>query len=72
MNPLKVDYYDRKGKLLKTATFSDYTKYGKLYRVGKIEMNNVQTKKSSVLTWGDRKLGQELDEDTFESDELDQ
>jgi hypothetical protein len=70
MNPLKIEYYDRKGELLKTGAFKDYRKYGKLWRAGRIEMFNRQTKKASHLTWAKRKLQVELDEDDFESDEL--
>lgn len=70
MNPLKIEYFDRKNELLKTGVFSDYTKHGKFWRVGKIDMLNAQTKKRSILTWSKRKLGVELDEDDFESDAL--
>ena len=73
-NPLKVEYFDRKNELLKTATFSDYKQYkvkGKsLWRAGKIHMINVQTGKKSTITWGNRKLGVEFDEDEFEKDSL--
>lgn len=53
-NPLKIEYYDRKGELLKVATFQDYTQYDQLWRVNKIEMLNVQTKKKSIITWSKR------------------
>jgi hypothetical protein len=60
-NPVKIDYYDRKGELLKSATFTDYKVYKvgkkKLYRAHKIHMKNVQTKKQSIFTWKQRKLG---------------
>jgi hypothetical protein len=67
MNPLRIDYFDRKGELYKTAAFSGYRKHGRLWRFEKIEMSNVQTKKRSVLTWTDRKLGVSLDEASFAS-----
>ncbi|MCO4793346.1 MAG: outer membrane lipoprotein-sorting protein [Bacteriovoracaceae bacterium] len=60
-NPVKIDYYDRKGELLKSAVFSKYKVYKvgkkKLYRASKIHMKNVQTKKQSIFTWKSRKLG---------------
>ena len=60
-NPVKIDYYDRKGELLKTAKFSNYKVYKvgkkKLFRAHKIHMKNLQTKKQSVFTWKKRKLG---------------
>ena len=70
MNPVRIDYYDRKGELLKTGIFSDYKLYDKLWRAGKIVMDNVQTKKSSHLIFTARELGKEFDEDQFSSDYL--
>ncbi len=69
-NPSKVEYYDRRGELLKTANFTGYKKFevaGKtLYRAGSITMDNVQTKKKSIFTWKNRKLGVKIDESEFE------
>ena len=70
MAAVKIDYFDRKGKLLKKALFSDYKKYGKFWRAGKIHMDNIQTRKKSELTWSNRKLGTAFDDDQFDSDEL--
>ncbi|CAM2005450.1 outer membrane lipoprotein-sorting protein [Acanthopleuribacter pedis] len=69
-NPLKTEYYDRKGELMKTATFRDYRKLGEHWRVHEIEMNNHQTKKSSIITWSKREVGKDYDEYEFESDSL--
>ncbi len=61
MNPIKVEYFDRKGELLKVAAFSNFKghKIGKkvLWRADKIHMKNVQTKKESTMEWKKRKLG---------------
>jgi len=70
MNPTRVDYYDRKGSLLKTGTFSAWKKHGKWWRAEKIEMKNHQTRKSSTIVWSARKLGVSHDDDDFDSDEL--
>lgn len=70
MNPLRIEYFDKKNELLKVGTFSHYEKYGELWRVGTIEMNNEQTKKKSVLVWKTRELGEDLDPEDFESDAL--
>jgi hypothetical protein len=70
MNPLKVEYYDRKGDLLKVAMFHDYQKIETWWRVGRIEMENVQTLKKSILTWNVRKLGKEFSDYHFSSDSL--
>jgi hypothetical protein len=53
----KVDYYDRKSELLKTATFSDYKKISGVWRIGKIEMKNHQNDKATVLVWSNEKVG---------------
>ncbi|MEL6546224.1 MAG: outer membrane lipoprotein-sorting protein [Myxococcota bacterium] len=71
MNAAKIEYYDRKGELLKTGTFKDYEKVAGFWRVGEIEMVNHQTKKKSSLAWKKRELKVALEEDNFDSDELD-
>jgi len=48
---MKVDYYDRKKELLKTATFADYKKISGVWRIGKITMVNHQNDKSTILVW---------------------
>ena len=70
MNPTKVEYYDRKGELLKTAKFSGYVKQSKWWRAGQIVMLNHQTKKESRLSWTDRKVEQPFSQDDFRSDGL--
>jgi outer membrane lipoprotein-sorting protein len=70
MQPLKVEYFDRTGELLKTATFDGYTKHGKWHRPASIVMVNHQTKKESHLSWRDRKLGADVREKDFDSDQL--
>jgi len=52
----KVEYYDRKGELLKTATFSDYKKIDGVWRVGRIEMINHQNDKRTILIWQEDKV----------------
>lgn len=47
----RVDYYDRKKELLKTATFEDYKKIGGVWRIGKITMTNHQNDKKTILVW---------------------
>ena len=51
---LKVEYYDRKGALLKTLTASDFKQYlGKFWRPGTLEMINTQSGKSTTLEFSD-------------------
>ena len=61
MNPLSVKYYDRKGELLKTSKLSGHekTSVGKkvFFLPKEARMQNVQTKKASVIRWDERELG---------------
>jgi len=61
----KVEYYDRKQELLKTATFSSYKELDAVWRVGKIEMKNHQNDKVTVLTWIEDKVKVGLTEKEF-------
>ena len=70
MNPLRIDYFDRKGELLKISTFLNYTKYDRFWRADEIFMENVQTKKKSRLIWKKRELGKSYPEDHFSSEYL--
>jgi hypothetical protein len=69
-NPLRIEYYDRKNVLLKTATLDGYKQYGRLWRAGSITMENVQTRKRSVLAWENRQLGIKLSAAEFDSARL--
>lgn len=49
---IKVDFYDRKGSLMKTLTFDGYHQYLEQYwRPDRMNMINHQTGKSTVLEW---------------------
>ena len=61
----KVDYYDRKSELLKTAIFSDYKKIGGVWRVGKIVMTNHQSGKKTILEWRDDRVNVGLSDKDF-------
>ena len=69
-NALKIEFYDRKGELLKTMKLTGYKQYGTYWRASRIDVVNHQTRKKSVLTWSDRSLGTEVDETEFESESL--
>lgn len=52
--PFKVDYYDRKNKLLKTLSYKGYKQYlGRFWRADEMFMSNHQTGKSTLLSWLD-------------------
>jgi len=52
----KVEYYDRKHELLKTAIFRDYKKISGVWRVGKMVMINNQNAKKTILIWKNEKI----------------
>lgn len=69
MNTVYVEYFDRKGELLKKAEMTGFKPYkikGKtIHRADQIHMKNVQTKKESIFKWHDRKIGVKLKKNLF-------
>lgn len=62
----KIDYYDRKGQLLKTFTPGDYEKFlGKYWRAHKMMMVNHQNGKSTELIWSNFKFKNGLKDNDF-------
>ncbi len=61
----KVDYYDRKNALLKTAVFEDYKKIGGVWRMGKITMTNHQNDKQTILVWRNESVKNGLSDADF-------
>ena len=61
LSAVKVEYFDRKGELLKVANSTDWKKFNvnkkNLWRANKIHMKNVQTRKESIFSWVNRKIG---------------
>ncbi len=69
--PLKVEFYDRKGSLLKTLTFADYNQYlNKYWRAHKMAMVNHQTGKSTELLTSGIKFQTGLDDKDFNKNVL--
>jgi len=62
---MKVEYYDRKKELIKTATFEDYKKIGGVWRIGKITMVNHQNDKKTILVWKDETVKNGLKDKDF-------
>lgn len=69
--PMRIDYHDRGGALLKVARFSGYRRYGADWRWNSIAVENVQTKKHSTMTWVGREIGVKLEPSRFDSAALD-
>lgn len=69
--PLQLDYYDRKGALLKTQVYSGYAKYeNRFWRAAKIEMVNHLTKKQTTLQWRNYAFHTGINAAAFDKDAL--
>ncbi|MGJ8668484.1 MAG: outer membrane lipoprotein-sorting protein [Oceanococcus sp.] len=68
---MKIEFYDRKKSHLKTLTMHDYAQYvDKHWRPGKLEMVNLQTGKSTTLSFSDFKFKTGLEEGDFDQASL--
>lgn len=61
----RQEYTDRKSTLIKVQTFQGWKPYGNSYRADAIVLDNVQTRKKSILRFSERKMGAGLKEDAF-------
>ncbi len=62
----KIEFYDRRGSLLKELIFEDYRKYAdKYWRAHRLVMKNVQTNKSTDLVYGEYKFNVGLTDKDF-------
>ena len=67
----KVDFYDRRGDLLKTLTYHGYQLYlDDFWRADQMSMVNHQTGKSTDLFWDSYDFGVGLDERDFDQNAL--
>lgn len=68
---LKIEYYDKRGDLLKTLMLSGHRLYnGKFWKPLTLNMVNRQTGKSTVLEFKDYRFGVDLDEQDFTKNSL--
>ena len=74
--PIKIEFYDRKGDLLKTLTWKNYQEYSipsgekTFWRADQMEMKNHQTGKISTLNWTNYQFSTGLDENDFNKNAL--
>ena len=61
----KVEFYDRRGDLLKVLELGDYRNYDGIWRAHKLSMSNVQTNKQTDLIYGDYTFNTGLAENDF-------
>lgn len=68
---IRAEFYDRKGELLKTLRWEDYSQYlDKYWRSLRMEMENHQTGKSTTLSFSDYEFKSGLDERDFDQASL--
>ena len=53
----KVEFYDRRGDLLKVLELGEYRDYGGIWRAHRLSMTNVQTNKQTDLIYGEYEFG---------------
>ena len=68
--PAKVDFYDKKGKLLKTLTSSDITTIEGIPTPLRLEMANHQNGNRTILEFSDLVYNAGLDDEIFEKRQL--
>ena len=61
----RVEFYDRRGDLLKVLELDDYRNYSGIWRAHRLSMHNVQTRKSTELLYGDYEFDIGLDANDF-------
>ena len=61
----KVEFYDRRGDLLKVLELRNYRNYDGVWRAHLLSMTNVQTNKQTDLVYGDYRFGTGLSENDF-------
>ena len=61
----RVEFYDRRGDLLKTLVLTDYRDYDGVWRSHHFAMQNHQTGKSTQLIYGDYAFGVGLTDADF-------
>ncbi len=62
----KIEFYDRRGSLLKELKLEDYSKYNDTYwRAHRLVMKNFKTNKSTDLVYGEYKFGVGLTDNDF-------
>ncbi len=69
LSPITIEYYDRRGGLLKVAEFTNWKQINvgdrAFWKSGNVHVKNIQTKKESIFKWDKRVLGEKVSENLF-------
>ena len=65
-----MEFYDRRGDLLKTLKLTDYRDYDGVWRAHRMDMENHQTGKATRLKWSDLAFRTGVDEKDFNKNAL--
>jgi len=65
LTPVRVEFYDRMGSLMKTLQASGITREGEFWTTGKLEMNNHQRNHRTIITIDQIDYNQEMNEAMF-------
>jgi len=63
--PWRMDFYDRRDRLIKRLTYTDYRQYGKYWRSHDMLMSNLRTNKTTRLAVHSYRLGVGLSDSDF-------
>ena len=67
----KVDFYDRKGELLKTLYLEDYVLYkDKIWMANTMKVENIQNKNITIFKWLNRELDVGINKKDFEKSSI--
>ena len=64
--PIKIDFYDRHGELLKSMVLSDFRNTDGFWKAFKLEMENFQQKHKTIIEYQNVKYNSNLEDNLFE------
>lgn len=70
MQPVKIEYFNRRDELTKVAHYAGFKKYGQYFRPTVVQMANVTSGKRSIIKWHSRNLGAPVPSEAFRPEAL--
>lgn len=69
-NPLKIEYFNLRNELYKTAEFSNFKKHEQFWWADEVVMSNHLSHKKSIMRWKSRKLFQTFSPKQFKKNHI--